>query len=330
MIKRSNTIIYLGVLYAFTITTESFSPNGFEIRVARPIQHRASSKNVILSSVCDDEIEAPYEETAGTEIESNNDKELETLCFGGTYSYRSKKFSLPMVTVESLEEILNTFLDDKKIQNTLLSGGKNSTIEAVSEKDLTSAMISIWHDQANTLDVDKPNISSDSVVVVTPPGIELVTVTVVPTTTIATKIANKFIDNNIMLPEFQAILIKDEPRAIGPKFFVWLFNKIAHGGNPDDKTINKKESKRKESAILKVYIDSVEMNDDEISFFIVADSVLKLEFLFPKLLIRFFPMKKEKAEKLCGDAIVKALETNMIPAMDSFCEAFEKYTEKRK
>lgn len=279
--------------------------------------------NSRLCSGFDDETEIKNHEAMGTqEVASNeNAKKMESLIFGGTYTYRSKTYSLSL-TMQELEENLFHFLGDERIQHMLLSGGKNSTIQKVTIDEFSSDIVSKWYEQADFVKAEQPDPSTDSVVIVTPPGVELVTVKVIPTTTIGTKILSKSYDSDSNLPEFQATLIEDEPRAVGPRFFVWLFNKVVYGGNPDD-LLNKKENRRNESALLKLYIDPIEVNEDNVSFCFVAESYMRLEFLFPKLLLRFFPLKKEKSEQLCTDAILKALETNMIPAMESFCEEFE-------
>ena len=281
--------------------------------------------NSRLCSVCDDGNENKNHEAMDTKEVTQNDnaKKMESLIFGGTYTYRSKTYSLSL-TMQELEDNLFHFLGDERIQHMLLSGGKNSTIIKVNIDEFSSDIVSKWYEQADFVKAEQPDLSADSVVIVTPPGVELVTVKVIPTTTIGTKILSKPYDSDNNLPEFQATLIEDEPRAVGPRFFVWLFNKVVYGGNPDE-VINKKENRRNESALLKLYIDPTEVNDGMISFCFVAESYMRLEFLFPRLLLRFFPLKKEKSEKLCTDAILKALETNMIPAMESFCDEFERY-----
>ncbi len=152
---------------------------------------------------------------------------------------------------------------------------------------------------------------------------------IIPTTTIGTKlieVESSINDQVKTLPEFQATLIEDEPVAKGPKFFVWLFNKIVYGGNPDEIIQQQQYNDRNETAFLRFYVQPIESenitNGNEINFVFVAESSMWLEFLFPKLLLRFFPMKKEKAEELCSGAILKALEKNMKPAMDEFCNEY--------
>ena len=295
------------------------------------------------------------EETNGEQEEvkdgrkNKGKKKTETLRFGGQYNYRSPVFSMSSSTMSSTstdENSLYSFLNEESIQHLLLSGGKDgSTIEKVpNETIIESDLISKWNEQIDKRKqygtVARPDPSSDSIVTVTPPAIELVTVSIIPTTTIGTKLiqVEESLDGGklLRLPEFQATLIADEPRAIGPKFLVWLFNKVTYGGNPDE--INEKDensqNKRSESALLRLRVEPVatenEGNDNRsddsiLNFVFVAESSMLLEFEFPKLLLRFFPMKKRNAEELCSDSIVKALEKNMLPAMEAFCKEYTSF-----
>ena len=275
-----------------------------------------------LCSVCNDQTEVLKEN--GRLKARKDEKNLESLTFGGTYTYKSKQFTLSCTTKE-LEKDLFDFFKDERIRQLLLSGGKDSTtIQPIRNNELTSEMILKWYEQAEYLGIDKPDPSVDPVATVTLKGVDILTVKVIPTTTIGTKVTTRTTTiNNILLPEFQGIMIEDQPKAIGPTFFTWLFNKMIYGGNPDE-IVNEKESNRIESVLLKVFIDTKEMKDGDISFNFVAESYMRLEFLFPKVLLRFFPLKKEKAEKLCSDAILKAIKTSMQPTMDLFCEEFER------
>lgn len=279
-------------------------------------------------------------------------KKTETLKFGGQYNYRSPVFSISSseTSFSSTEEFLYNFFNKESIQHMLLSGGKDgSTIEKIpNETIIEFDLISKWNEQidkkqlisSSVATIARPDPSNDSIVLVTPPGIELVTVSIIPTTTIGTKLIqveqSVGVGRSLKLPEFQATLIADEPRATGPKFFVWLFNKITYGGNPDE--INKtdddgnKQNKRSENALLRLRLEPVIIENEGIdvpsdnttmNFVFVGESTMLLEFEFPKLLLRFFPMKKDTAEKMCSESIVKALEKNMLPAMEAFCEEYE-------
>ena len=252
----------------------------------------------------------------------------ETLKFGGKLSYKSQMYT--STTVNDIIELTYNFFEQETTQNLLLSGGKNSTIDAIHSDDLHPELIMKWNDEVKALKASKPDIKQDRVVKVTPQSIELVTVCVIPTVTIGTKLikVEKTLNNGntIILPEFEAILILDEPRAEGPKFFVWLFNKITYGGDPDKLSDNdSRTSKRRERALLRIRTELVEAEEFQLEqkLIFIADSSMTLEFEFPKMLLRFFPMKKEKAEQLCSNAITKALEENLLPAMKAFGDEYE-------
>lgn len=298
--------------------------------------------------------EQEFLQEKGTEVgeKKRKKKKTETLKFGGQYNYRSPVFSISSseTSFSSTEEFLYNFFNKESIQHMLLSGGKDgSTIEKIpNETIIEFDLISKWNEQidkkqlisSSVATIARPDPSNDSIVLVTPPGIELVTVSIIPTTTIGTKLIqveqSVGVGRSLKLPEFQATLIADEPRATGPKFFVWLFNKITYGGNPDE--INKtdddgnKQNKRSENALLRLRLEPVIIENEGIdvpsdnttmNFVFVGESTMLLEFEFPKLLLRFFPMKKDTAEKMCSESIVKALEKNMLPAMEAFCEEYE-------
>ena len=260
-----------------------------------------------------------------------NQRKKETLRFGGEYSYKTEVFSLPS-NISSSSDILYKFLSEEKIQHILLSGGTNSTIQKIPNDMLDEQLTSKWYVQADTMNGSRPNTKTDSVVKVTPPGIDILTVSIIPTTTIGTKLIQSEHSDGSKLPEFQATLIEDEPRAIGPKFFVWLFNKITFGRDPDaEADMDDENTTRRESAFFKLYVHKIDSeqnpttSEDLTSFMFVAESTMWLEFEFPKLLLRFFPIKKSKAEALCSNAIVKALEKNMVPAMEAFCEEYRHF-----
>lgn len=264
-----------------------------------------------------------------------NMKKRETLRFGGEYSYTSPTYSLSKVNSD--HGSLYNFLNSETIQHLLLSGGTNSTVQKIPNENLDINLVSKWIEQVEIMKGSKPDIETDSIVKVTPPGIDIVTVSIIPTTTIGTKLLKVEHSDGLILPEFQATLIEDEPRAVGPKFFVWLFNKITFGGDPDETNQDTDNNSRKENAFLRFHVEMIESEqDDSLSkldgnedkkFVFIAESSMWLEFEFPRLLLRFFPMKKDKAEALCSNAILKALEKNMLPAMDAFCKEYEKFVQ---
>lgn len=271
-----------------------------------------------------------------------------TLRFGGKLSYASQPFPIP-------EDVttLKDFITAPKHQHVLLLGG-NSNItgtEFLDPSSLTPEFVQRWKEQSNKIGGNEPMLDVDRVVRVVPAAIDVFTVRILPESLIGvshrsscrllqTKLsplstkARKIAERMQMVPEYEAVLIDDEPRAEGPAPLVWLFNRIVHGGrNSADRKSEKR--KRSEIAVLRVYTEplcvgctagndynaSSYLNEEE-SFVFKAESELWLQFDFPRYLMRFFPMGKAKAEDICSKAIMKALELNLAPAVDSFSDLY--------
>mmetsp|Transcript_4872 Transcript_4872/g.5933 ORF Transcript_4872/g.5933 Transcript_4872/m.5933 type:complete len:379 (+) Transcript_4872:112-1248(+) len=271
-----------------------------------------------------------------------------TLRFGGKLSYASQPFPIP-------EDVttLKDFITAPKNQHVLLMGG-NSNItgtEVLDPSSLTPEFVQRWKEQSNKIGGSEPMLDVDRVVRVVPAAIDVFTVRILPESLIGVSLrsscrllqtklsplstkARKIAQRMQMVPEYEAVLIDDEPRAEGPAPLVWLFNKIVNGGkNSADRKSEKR--KRSEIAVLRVYteplcVGSTTGNDynessylnEEESFVFKAESELWLQFDFPRYLMRFFPMGKAKAEDICSKAIIKALELNLAPAIDSFSDLY--------
>lgn len=262
------------------------------------------------------------------EIDAHESKKKEKLRFGGKQRYQSNEIPLP-ANIRSLHH----FFAMRENQHVLLTGGKTgSEIEEISLHDPKYADIDIldrWEKNALLMGGDEPNPNEDVLVKVKPPGISIFVVEVCPETIIGSKIISistmsdmQAESSQIVMPEYQAVLIQDYPRASGPKPLVWLFNKIIYGGKPSDNLMSAHDesSARNEKALLRVWAQP-SMNG---TFVFAAEAEIRLEFSFPKLLLRFFPMNKEKAEGICNDAIEKALALNLLPAIDMFTNLYMK------
>jgi len=268
------------------------------------------------------------------EIEKESSK-TEKLRFGGKNSYTSQIVPIPAdADLQNIHEFFATF----EHQKILLTGGKNESSE-MEELDVQSDSVDSqkWVENARFLGGDEPNFDRDRVHKVIPPGIKIVTLEVLPLSVIGTKIRSTAPNDveGFRMPEFQAVLIDDQPTAIGPRFSVWLFNKIVYGGNPNVKVKAEaggkeekiasasKERRRDEKAMLRFWaerrpvsqqsdprlgkhsdsdLDSStksEYRSESYDLVFRGEAELWLEFEFPTILLRFFPLSKEKAEELC-------------------------------
>jgi hypothetical protein len=265
----------------------------------------------------------------------------ETLRFGGTQNYTSRIMPLP-----SNHQTLLDFFSNVDNQVILLTGGKeDSTVTPIRLNPTTedAHLIDLWKTNAKFMGAEEPNEETDQVMKVLPSGIRIITVEICPETVIGTKlttcceqgeISEGDGDSSRLLPEFQAVLIEDDPKAIGPKPLVWLFNKIVYGGNPEGNNertndLEEKKRNRDEKALLRVWAERALSSEDgrlltEPSFVFKAESEMQLEFEFPRWLLKFFPLSKSKAEAVCSAAITRELTANLQPAIDQFSKAYMK------
>lgn len=260
-----------------------------------------------------------------------NLKKKEKLRFGGKRYYQSEKLlPLPVDDIQSLHR----FFAVRENQHVLLTGGKvDSEIQEISLHNRldpdTIAILDRWNKNALFMGGDEPNSVEDTVVKVTPISISFAAVEVCPETMIGSKLISVPLMSDdtpsdgspqIVMPEYQAVLIQDYPRASGPKALVWLFNKMIYGGKPLGDSMNNyvESSSRNEKALLRVWAQP-SVNG---TFFFAGEAEIRLEFSFPRLLLRFFPMNKEKAEEICNNAMVKALDLNLSPAINMFTELY--------
>ncbi|GFH50099.1 hypothetical protein CTEN210_06575 [Chaetoceros tenuissimus] len=278
-----------------------------------------------------DEMNPQSDELLQQQETMNGMKKTETLRFGGSMNYTSS--TLPLH-----KESLFEYFTDATNQAILLTGGKeDSTVQHISlnqthfEKKEISLLIEKWKENAQLVNAKPPNPIQDFMIQVIPSGINLLTVTICPETIVGTKFT-MYQEGNTLC-DYEVVLIEDDPKAVGPKPLVWLFNKIVYGGNPDTMEMNNGiERNRNEKALLKATAEKV-INDEKgqslssPAFTIRGESEMMLEFEFPKLLLRFFPLSKNKSEEISSLAISKALELNLQPAIDQFCQGYLKYIE---
>lgn len=319
--------------------------------------------NGVLLVADDVRVGVGVDEETETETETEPSK-TETLRFGGKNSYTSQIVPIP---ADADLQNIHDFFAKFEHQKILLTGGKNDSSE-MEELDVQSDSVDSqkWIENAKFMGGDEPNFDRDRVHKVIPQGIKIVTLEVLPLSVIGTKIRSTAPNDvkGFRMPEFQAVLIDDQPTAIGPRFSVWLFNKIVYGGNPnaevkakgkgkEEKTASaSKQRRRDEKAMLRFWAERRpvlqplesesdpklgEDSDSDLdsstrseygsgsgSYDLVfrGEAELWLEFEFPSILLRFFPLSKEKAEELCSDAISRALNINLQPAVEKFTEMY--------
>ena len=255
-------------------------------------------------------------ERTGTSHENqgkNKTRKKEIIKFGGEICYHSDPLPFP-----TNGNTISDFFATKQHQNILLRGNGDNTVEFLSSDVVDNNLRRKWAEQSSLVGGENPG-EIDEVVLVTPPGIGMVGIKIFPTSTMGTKCFEFQRPNTTMsLPEYQVVLIEDEPRAEGPRFLVWIFNKISFGLE------GKKSSpeNRRQQAFMRLWAEPL---DDEKKVVFKAVISMWIEIKFPSFLLRFFPMKKNEAEDLCSAAIIKELERSSLTGIDNFCIAYRKW-----
>lgn len=341
------------ILFTLYIALSCISVEAFSVTRGRAIVDESSSclklfrHRTQTDAITQDELD---ETSVADVIEAfNDDVELsksihkdrvETLRFGGKLSYTSQPFPIP-----SNITALKDFFTSPENQHVLLSGGKKdrSSIDFIDPSSLSPELIQLWKNQSIKVGGSEPMLDIDKVVRVIPAAIDIFTVKILPESLIGvayrpreqnvnvhSSISAEHLELVQTVPEYQAVLIDDEPKAEGPSLLVWLFNKIVYGKD----ATNSRGKKRSESALLRVYVEPIDttcIEDDNEhaslshpSFVFKAESEMRMRFDFPYFLIRFFPMKKNRAEEICSVAISRALELNLEPAVENFSDLYLK------
>jgi hypothetical protein len=272
-----------------TTTMHLFGKNkdGANLQDETEIQEQLTIDLDMDTNIDDDEVDEMEQ--------SNENASTQTMKFGGKNSYTSAPIPMP-TDVQTIHE----FFAQPNHQKVLLNGGRVD-IGHMDDLDIADVDVNKWMENARAIGGDVPDVTKDRVVKVTPQGIKILTSEVIPLTVIGTKATS----TGVGMPEFQAVLIEDDPRAVGPRPLVWLFNKMVYGGNPEDDTnpkYLKKQRRRDEKAMLRFWAERLPEEEEEessSSFVFKAEAELILEFEFPKFLLRFFPIGMEKAEQIC-------------------------------
>jgi len=291
-------------------------------------------------------------------------KQKDVLTFGARISYTTDPTSLPPTDNNNTEETKTLTHFFQRNHGILLRGGHDELDDegAYQKLPLSSdsdsnkrhdrrarQLIRRWREQCVVVDAPAPDLAQgDYVAEVETQGITIGGIEIVPTSVIGVKIVeDKGGDGNgaggggggvggvakpIPMPEFQGVLISNEPRARGPRPVVWLFNKILYGKNnpnfdnkDDDEDDNNQD--RQTTSLVRVWTELIDDDREGSAQLLVfrATTFLQIKIFYPRTLSRLFPMGKGTAEKLCSGAIAKALEKNLFPAMKQFYRAYNEY-----
>jgi hypothetical protein len=202
------------------------------------------------------------------------------------------------------------FLQTPEIRNMLVTSGGERTVE---ELELTPKLLSEWKTACDTVGSKYPD-SDDVILSITTPGIAFPGLTI----TSRSKIGAKFIlEKEPYKSYYEFTGVADETTVEGLKPAVWIYNMLTGAGKKDEKS---------RTSISSLSRFSCEKTVDDTVLF-KTDVFLSVGIKFPAILLRIIPTSKEKAEESGGQAIVKAIEKDVVKALSGIEEAYRKILE---
>eukprot|EP00568_Trieres_chinensis_P000723 CAMPEP_0183299174 /NCGR_PEP_ID=MMETSP0160_2-20130417/5973_1 /TAXON_ID=2839 ORGANISM="Odontella Sinensis, Strain Grunow 1884" /NCGR_SAMPLE_ID=MMETSP0160_2 /ASSEMBLY_ACC=CAM_ASM_000250 /LENGTH=322 /DNA_ID=CAMNT_0025461367 /DNA_START=25 /DNA_END=993 /DNA_ORIENTATION=- len=186
--------------------------------------------------------------------------------------------------------------------------------------DATPDMIARWASEAERMGAAAPE-EGDLIRRVQTPGVQFPGLKVVTDSYIGTKLIMPT-DAESGDPEYEFTLIKDEPKALGPKPLVWVFNRLTGAGG-------KAEGDDKEQTVhslsrLRVKSDEGGNNGATLTM----NSFLEIDVTFPTILLKILPVSKEKAEEQGSKSIQNVVEKDIGPSVERFREAYMDWLQK--
>ena len=153
--------------------------------------------------------------------------------------------------------------------------------------------------------------------------------------------------------EYHTLLIAEQRQAMGPAPLVWLYNQLTGGeskrikqqqqsiteGIPSDGELETSSSKSSNSrtgeasgyAISRIYIMEERPDSDgtaaagEYYYKIGFECTVEVMVQFPRLLLKLLPVSKEKMEQQGSLSVKKAVEKDILKAIESTTQAFDEW-----
>ena len=116
------------------------------------------------------------------------------------------------------------------------------------------------------------------------------------------------------LSEYQFTLLDSKTIPQGPKPLVWLFNQI---------------SKYQDATFPFTRLKAISSHESKNEVQFVTDARLAIQIQLPAKLLRILPISRTKFEEQGSESIQKLLENDLEPALNGFCQGFQKYSLER-
>ena len=137
------------------------------------------------------------------------------------------------------------------------------------------------------------------------------------------------IKNDNSSREYQTVLIGEQRQAFGPAPLVWVYNQLT--GENKKKQTNGKESNTETGesngyARTRIYVvEEKEEMQSVVCYKIGFDCTVQVLVQFPRFLMKILPVSQAKMEEQGSLSVQKAVEKDVIRAINGTSEAFQKW-----
>jgi len=192
----------------------------------------------------------------------------------------------------------------------LLMRGTGNTVEPM---EANKELMERWITEAKRVGAVPPD-EGDPLLQVTTTGIQFPGLKILSVATIGAKL---IVDDDSGYPVHEFTLVKDTIKAEGPRPIRFIFNKLT--------ATRDEEAKEQTTHSLTRTTAKPADSDDQMMIVFISSSYLEVDVSFPKVLLRILPVSKEKAEEQGSQSILKTIEKDSGPALESFKDAYLKY-----
>jgi len=190
----------------------------------------------------------------------------------------------------------------------LLMKGTGNVVEPM---EANEELMERWAAEAKRVGAVPPQ-KGDSLLQVTTSGIQFPGLKILSVATIGAKL---IVDGDGGYPVHEFTLVRDTIKAEGPRPIRFIFNKLTAT----------RDEEAKEQTTHSLTRTTAGPADSGDTCMFTSSSYLEVDVSFPKVLLRILPVSKEKAEQQGSQSILKTIEKDSGPALESFKSAYLKH-----
>jgi hypothetical protein len=316
-------LFFLFALLAFIaapINAFTLSKNSFQSSCFVPVSTASLCCGIVSTSLNNlkGKNNSPTKTTFTCLHAENDSTGMTTLHFTGKQTFQSDPVPLRSYTT------LKLFFEQDDLRTMLLAGaGDGDEPPRALPKHESISFKEQWTAQARSVGGEDPDPENGDVVCwVNTGSMDIAGLKVKSEAIIGTKLITGVDD--LALPVYELVFIRDQRKAKGPKLLVWIFNRLTRknsSGDDDDDNQNDKEE-QSVSSFSRFYTKIINDDEDESSVVFAIDSSLDIAVKFPSLLLKILPVSKEKAEEQGSASVAKTLMNDTGAALQRISDSY--------